>query len=157
MSVFLNSATSSTGLDEDEDFQSKELESIILESNNMEQVVPYVVILSHPDYKGSYVDLKFQLSTLGEYKKKIFNKVYRYLFNKFLSNYEINKVTLKTIDKIFTGESVDYAMSNDSWIAKAFIDGKWVDSNPDIQELLDMFIKDKNNNKEYYTDEDDEN
>jgi hypothetical protein len=152
MSVFLDSATASTGLDEDEDFQSKELES-----NKMEQVIPYVVILSHPDYKGSYVDPKFQLSTLGEYKKKIFNKVYRYLFNSFLCNYEINKVTLKTIDNIFTGKSVEYAMSNNSWIAKAFINNKWVDSNPDIQELLDMFIKDKNNNKEYYTDEDDEN
>jgi hypothetical protein len=152
MSVFLDSATASTGLDEDEDFQSKELES-----NKMEQVIPYVVILSHPDYKGSYVDPKFQLSTLGEYKKKIFNKVYRYLFNTFLCNYEINKVTLKTIDNIFTGKSVEYAMSNNSWIAKAFINNKWVDSNPDIQELLDMFIKDKNNNKEYYTDEDDEN
>jgi len=152
MSVFLDSATASTGLDEDEDFQSKELES-----NKMEQVVPYVVILSHPDYKRSYVDPKFQLSTLGEYKKKIFNKVYRYLFNTFLCNYEINKVTLKTIDNIFTGKSVEYAMSNNSWIAKAFINNKWVDSNPDIQELLDMFIKDKNNNKEYYTDEEDEN
>jgi hypothetical protein len=152
MSVFLDSATASTGLDEDEDFQSKELES-----NKMEQVIPYVVILSHPDYKHSYVDPKFQLSTLGEYKKKIFNKVYRYLFNTFLCNYEINKVTLKTIDNIFTGKSVEYAMSNNSWIAKAFINNKWVDSNPDIQELLDMFIKDKNNNKEYYTDEDDEN
>lgn len=152
MSVFLDSATTSTGLDEDEDFQSKELES-----NKIEQLVPYVVILSHPDYKGSYVDPKFQLSTLGEYKKKIFNKVYRYLFNTFLCNYEINKVTLKTIDNIFTGKSVEYAMSNNSWIAKAFIDGKWIDSNPDIQELLDMFIKDKNNNNEYYTDEDDEN
>lgn len=150
MSVFLDSATTSSGLDEN--FQSKELES-----NKMEQVVPYVVILCHPDYKGSYVDPKFQLSTLGEYKKKIFNKVYRYLFNSFLSDYEINKVTLKTIDNIFTGKSVEYAMSNNSWIAKAFINNKWVDSNPDIQELLDMFIKDKNNNKEYYTDEDDEN
>jgi hypothetical protein len=131
-------------------------ESTEVKSNQTEQLVHWVVILTRPDYKFSKVYTTFQTSTLNEYKKKIFNKIYRYIFNMYLSFYEKNELTLNIINNIYIGKAADYPMDNNSWTAKALINGEWVDSNPTHKQILEQFIKDKKNDIEEYSDDEDD-
>ncbi len=88
--------------------------------------IPYIILLAHPDYKGSYTEQIYGCGTLDEIKSQVLKKINYYAYQNIVAWYGLENINTKVIEKLYNGYDIPYGMSEKSWTAKAFINGKWV-------------------------------
>jgi hypothetical protein len=105
-------------------------------------IIPYVILLAHPDYKGSYTEQIFGCGSLDEIKFQVLKEINYYVYQNIVAWYGLeNNINIKVIEKLYNGNDIPYRMSETSWTAKAFINGKWENINPTYEEIVEMIIK----------------
>ncbi len=115
-------------------------------------IIPYVILLAHPDYKGSYTEQIYGCGTLDEVKFQVLKEINYYAYQNIIAWYGLkNNINTKVIERIYDGYDIPYGMNEKSWTAKAFINGKWENTNPTYEEIVEMIIKNlKKYNLKYY-------
>ena len=114
-------------------------------------IIPYVILLAHPDYKGSYTEQIYGCGTLDEIKSQVLKEINYYAYQNLVAWYGLENINTKVIEKLYNGYDIPYGMNEKSWTAKAFINGKWENINPTYEEIVEMIIKNlKKYNLKYY-------
>lgn len=114
-------------------------------------IIPYVILLAHPDYKGSYTEQIYGCGTLDEIKFQVLKEINYYAYQNIVAWYGLENINTKVIEKLYNGYDIPYGMNEKSWTAKAFINGKWENINPTYEEIVEMIIKNlKKYNLKYY-------
>ena len=122
------------------------------------ELIPYVILSAHPDYKRPYVLPQFGMIEEDKLKDYLLEQLVYFVYDR------IDIENLESVDDVYNlweNFYVDCYMDNNPWEAKAIIDGKWKNVEPSNEELFKALIKEKN--KRYVClddeedDEDDEN
>jgi hypothetical protein len=112
-------------------------------------IIPYVILLAHPDYKGSYTEQIYGCGTLYEIKCQVLKEINYYAYQNLVAWYGLENINTKVIEKLYNGYDIPYGMNEKSWTAKAFINGKWENINPTYEEIVEMIIKNLKKYEEY--------
>lgn len=116
------------------------------------ELIPYVILEAHPDWKRPYVLPEFGM--ISEYKLKnyLLEKLVEFVYDR------INIENLKSVDDIdnfWQHFYDDCYMDNSPWEAIAIIDGIWENVSPSNEEVYNALIKEKN--KCYISSDENEN
>lgn len=119
----------------------KESDQNVSQASKKNKLIPYVVLLSHPD--GPYTETKYGFGTLEEIKNEILKKISNYVYHKIVEFYKTNEPTIELIENLFECENMEYRMIQKSWAGRAFINNKWRYFTPTNQDILDYIVKSK--------------
>ena len=115
------------------------------------ELIPYVILSAHPDYKRPYILPQFGMISEDKLKDYLLEQLVEFVYDR------IDIETLNSVDDIqnfWQHFYDDCYMGNRPWEATAIIDGIWDNVNPSDEELYNALIIQKN--KCYISSDDDE-
>ena len=131
-----------------------QIQQVVNVSNNQvvdvsnKECIPYVLILTYPDYKQAHTKQYFGYGTYDKIKEEIETKLYKYVWQSIKAWYGTKNITVETIEKLYKGYEIPYNMMQKSWIIKVLIDKKWKNMNFTFQEIFEMLVKNNKINKQ---------
>jgi hypothetical protein len=117
------------------------------------ELIPYVIMEAHPDYKCPYILPEFGMIPEDKLKDHLLEKLVEFVYDR------INIENLNSVDDIenfWENYYNDCYMDNVPWDARAIINGIWENVSPSNEVLLDALIKEKIN-KCYISSDDNDN
>ena len=113
------------------------------------ELIPYVILEAHPDWKRPYVLPEFGMIQEEKLKDFLLEKLVEFVYDR-IDIENLNNVD--DINNFWEHYYDDSYMNNSPWEATAIIDGIWDNVNPSNEDLFNALIKEKN---KYYISSDD--
>ena len=119
------------------------------------ELIPYVIMEAHPDYKRPSIDHSFGVVPKNELDKLMLKQLALFVVDRIELD---NMNSINDINEFWENFFIDRFMSNYPWDAMAFIDGKWVSVGPSNEDLFNELLTYKNKeNRDDYEDETNDN
>lgn len=104
-------------------------------------LIPFVILEAHPDYKRPYVLPIFGMIEEDKLKDTILEKLVDFVYDRI---FDIDNLSsIKDIEKFWEEFYSDCYMDNPAWEATAIINGVWEDVSPNNEELFNALIKER--------------
>lgn len=112
----------------------------------IKEVIPYVILEAHPDYKRPYVKPVYGMVQ----KSKLIDTLLENLVDFVYDKIDIDNLTdVKDVDNFWREFYNDTYMSNPPWEATAIINEEWTDISFSSFELFSRLLEEKNKNSIY--------
>ena len=118
------------------------------------ELIPFVILEAHPDYKRPYVIPFYGMVEESKLKDTLLEKLVDFVHDRIDMD---NLSEVEDVDKFWKEFYSDYYMDNPPWEATAIINGEWKDVHPSNDDLFVSLIKEKNKNSIYISSETDNN
>ncbi len=104
------------------------------------ELIPYVIISAHPDYKRPYILPQFGMISEDKLKDYLLEQLVEFVYERIDIE---NLKNVDDIDNFWKHFYDDCYMDNSPWEATAIIDGIWENVSPSNEELFNALIKEK--------------
>ena len=121
-------------------------------NEGIKELIPFVILESHPDYKRPYVIPFYGMIEESKLKDTLLEKLVDFVYDRIDMD---NLSGVEDVDKFWREFYSDCYMDNPPWEATAIINGEWKDVQPSNDELFVSLIKEKNKNSIYMSPETD--
>lgn len=115
------------------------------------ELIPFVILEAHPDYKRPYVLPFFGMIEKDKLKATILTKLVEFVYDRIFDN--LNCV--KDIEKFWGEFYGDSHMGNTPWQATAILNGVWEDISPNNEELFEALTEEKKKYRSYMSSDSD--
>ena len=116
------------------------------------ELIPYVILEAHPDWKRPYILPEFGMIQEEKLKDFLLEKLVEFVYDR-IDIENLNSVD--DIDKFWQHFYADCYMDNSPWEATAILDGIWENVSPSNEDVFNALIKEKN--KCYISSDENEN
>jgi hypothetical protein len=116
------------------------------------ELIPYVILEAHPDWKRPYVLPEFGMIQEDKLKEHLLEKLVEFVYDRIDIE---NLNNIHDITNFWEHYYDDYYMDNSPWEATAIIDGIWDNVTPSYEDQFNALIKEKN--KCYISSDENEN